>query len=194
MLVVTPSPSLLTRQLLIGWSEPLSKLMPLCRSASLQTSRLSPQKQNTAKTRLRFFFLLLSFKVKSKHAFSSLSIFSIAFLPVVSTPFLPARPDICLYVRGSSTCPLKVGVRIITRRAGRLTPEERVEVAARTLTRPRRKAPSNTSRSSKVKPKPRKVMFIIHWLRLVWSMRCVCVLTGMVECHPPWHSPLEDGV
>lgn len=44
----------------------------------------------------------------------------------------------------------------MTRRAGRLTPEERVEVAARTLTRPWRKAASNTSRSSKVNPETKK--------------------------------------
>lgn len=44
----------------------------------------------------------------------------------------------------------------MTRRAGRLTPEERVEVAARTLTRPWRKAPSNTSRSSKVNPETKQ--------------------------------------
>lgn len=84
---------------------------------------------------------------------------------------------------------------MMTRRAGRLTPDERVEVAARTLTRPWRKAPSNTSRSSKVKPKPRKVLLIIHWFG--WCGQgdvCVCVLTCMVECYPPWHSPPEDGV
>lgn len=57
-------------------------------------------------------------------------------IPVVSTPFLPARPAICLYVSGSNKRPLKVGVRMMTLRAGRLTPEERVEVAARTLTIP----------------------------------------------------------
>lgn len=71
----------------------------------------------------------------------------------MSTPFLPARPDICLYVSGSNKCPLKVGVRIMTLRAGRFTPDERVEVAARTLTIPWRNAPSSTSRSSKVNPK-----------------------------------------
>lgn len=75
-----------------------------------------------------------------------------ASIPVVSTPFLPARPAICLYVSGSNKRPLKVGVRMMTLRAGRLTPEERVEVAARTLTMPWRKAPSNTSRSSNVRP------------------------------------------
>lgn len=73
-------------------------------------------------------------------------------VPIVSTPFLPARPDICLYVSGSNKCPLNVGVRIMTLRAGRFTPEERVEVAARTLTTPWRNAPSSTSRSSKVNP------------------------------------------
>lgn len=51
---------------------------------------------------------------------------------------------------------------MMTRRAGRLTPEDRVEVAARTLTRPWRKAPSSTSRSSKVKPNPAKLILIIR--------------------------------
>ena len=73
--------------------------------------------------------------------------------PTVSTPFLPARPTICLYVRISRIRPLKIGVRIITRRAGKFTPDERVEVAAKTRIWPWRKALSMISLSSKVRPK-----------------------------------------
>lgn len=40
----------------------------------------------------------------------------------------------------------------MTLRAGKFTPDESVEVAARTLIKPWRKAPSMMSRSSKVRP------------------------------------------
>lgn len=95
---------------------------------------------------------LLSFNLLIIQPFFFLPLDLLPSIPVVSTPFLPALPAICLYVRGSNKCPLKVGVRMMTLRAGRLTPEDSVEVAARTLTRPCRNAPSNTSRSSNVKP------------------------------------------
>ena len=144
MLVVTPSPSRLTRQLLIGWRDPLRRLIPFWRSASLHTSTLSPENNQTksrgTKSALFFFFFFLILCPLSSS------------IPVVSTPFLPARPAICLYVSASSKCPLKVGVRMMTLRAGRLTPEDSVEVAARTRTMLWRKAPSSTSRSSNVRP------------------------------------------
>lgn len=142
MLVVTPSPSLLTRQLLIGWRAPLRRLIPFWRSASLHTSTLSPERG----LERRYW------NYSEQATIQPFLSFFVPLIPVVSTPFLPARPAICLYVSGSNKRPLKVGVRMMTLRAGRLTPEERVEVAARTLTIPWRKAPSNTSRSSNVKP------------------------------------------
>ena len=49
ILVVTPSPSLLTRQLLIGWRLPLRRVIPFCRSASLHTNTLSPENVETQK-------------------------------------------------------------------------------------------------------------------------------------------------
>ena len=73
-------------------------------------------------------------------------------LPAVSTPFLPALPIICLYVRKSISWPWNTGVRIKTRRAGRFTPDDRVDVAIKTLRIPCLKAPSTMSRSSNVKP------------------------------------------
>lgn len=78
----------------------------------------------------------------------------------MSTPLRPARPTICLYVSMSSRCPLNTGVLMITRRAGRFTPEDKVEVATRTLRKPWRKAPSRMSRSSNVRPKSKIVMNI----------------------------------
>ena len=73
-------------------------------------------------------------------------------IPAVSTPFRPALPIICLYVRKSINCPWNTGVRMRTRRAGRFTPEDRVEVAIKTFSMPCRKAPSTMSLSSKVRP------------------------------------------
>ena len=70
----------------------------------------------------------------------------------MSTPFLPARPIICLYVRVSRIEPPNTGDRIMTLRAGKLTPDDSVEVATRTRIDPLRKPPSTMSRSSKVKP------------------------------------------
>lgn len=64
MLVVTLSPSLLTRQLLIGWRAPLRRLIPFWRSTSLHTSTLSPERSQTksceTKSELCFFFYPLS--------------------------------------------------------------------------------------------------------------------------------------
>ena len=73
-------------------------------------------------------------------------------IPSVSTPFLPARPAICLYARVSITRPPNIGDLTMTRRAGRLTPEDRVDVATSIFTKPWRNAPSTMSLSSKVKP------------------------------------------
>ena len=52
----------------------------------------------------------------------------------------------------SISAPWKVGVLISTRLAGRLTPDERVEVATSTFSVPPLKAPSKMSRSSNVRP------------------------------------------
>lgn len=145
MLVVTPSPSRLTRQLLIDWRTPLRRLIPFWRSFCLHTSTLSPRGKEYKHYYKRYF------KSPQCQITRHSELLPVA-LPVVSTPFLPARPAICLYVSGSSKRPLKVGVRMMTLRAGRLTPDERVEVAARTLINPWRKAPSSTSRSSNVNP------------------------------------------
>ena len=64
MLVVTPSPSRLTRQLLIGWRDPLRRLIPFWRSASLHTSTLSPESNQTksrgTKSELCFFCFFLN--------------------------------------------------------------------------------------------------------------------------------------
>lgn len=57
----------------------------------------------------------------------------------------------------SRTDPPNTGDLIMTRRAGKLTPDERVDVATRTRTDPVRKPPSIMSRSSKVKPREEKM-------------------------------------
>jgi len=72
--------------------------------------------------------------------------------PAVSCPIRPARPIICLYVWESRDLPWNTGERIMTRRAGRFTPELKVEVATSTLKAPERKQASRMSRSSNVKP------------------------------------------
>jgi len=50
------------------------------------------------------------------------------------------------------TEPRNIGVRIITRRAGKFTPEDSVEVATSTLSPPNLNAPSTISLSSNVSP------------------------------------------
>lgn len=68
---------------------------------------------------------------------------------------------------------------MMTLRAGRLTPDERVEVAARTLIMPWRKAPSNTSRSSNVNPAESNINSYKHTQKNIafsleqWFSNCV---------------------
>lgn len=67
-------------------------------------------------------------------------------------PILPALPIICLYVNALIGFPANNGDRIITLRAGKLTPELNVLVAIMTRRDPFPKALSMMSRSSNVSP------------------------------------------
>lgn len=73
-------------------------------------------------------------------------------VPWESTPIRPALPTICLYERISIGWLRNDGERIITLRAGKLTPEDSVDVATSTFKVPLRKFPSMMFLSSSVKP------------------------------------------
>lgn len=81
MLVVTPSPSRRTRQLLIGWREPLRRVAPFFSSDFLHTSKLSPtmkrcQMKLTKRSPFYIFCKLLStFSVHSLPPCSSSHLF-----------------------------------------------------------------------------------------------------------------------
>lgn len=72
--------------------------------------------------------------------------------PAVSLPMRPALPTICLYMRTSAAPERSGGQRTSTRRAGRFTPLDKVEVATSTRSVDTWNAPSTISLSSIVKP------------------------------------------
>lgn len=70
MLAVTPSPCLLTKQLLIGWRSPVRRLTPFWRSASLHTSTLSPGMRKKLNKRDCFLSIVLYFfRTRGVHSF-----------------------------------------------------------------------------------------------------------------------------
>ena len=197
ILVVTPSPSLLTRQLLIGWRAPLRRMMPFWRSASLQTNTLSPERGATKWHHTKEESCL--HLVSSRDVDSNIQDQSI---PIVSTPFLPARPAICLYVsgvqqvsvesRGSNDDPARWEINSWGEgRGGGQDPDHALSKSslqhvAFIECQPCRE--NTKHQHSRIQSAWRSAP------SLLWSKGSMSVFTCMVEGHAPWHSPLEDGV
>lgn len=78
---------------------------------------------------------------------------------------------------------------MMMRRAGRFTPDESVEVAARTRIRPCRKAPSMMSRSSKVRPEEMWLLVTLVMVRL--NLRAKSIAVQQEKKKLKEHSPFS---